>query len=77
LYRVFGTREAAAAEVKEEVRVVTAEAPILDLRDLIRKANEHFSDAQDKLRLGDFAGYGDALRQLQSVLTQLEERTEE
>ncbi|UCB45680.1 MAG: UPF0182 family protein [Spirochaetota bacterium] len=77
LYRVFGTREVVATKVEKEEKVVSPGGPILDLRNLVKKANEYFNDAQTKLRQGDFAGYGDALRQLQDVLTQLEEQTEE
>lgn len=45
-------------------------API-SLRKLVQKANSIFSTAQQRLRQGDFAGYGQAVQQLQQTLQQL------
>ena len=34
--------------------------------DLIKSAQDHYNRAQDKLKAGDWAGYGDEVKQLQS-----------
>jgi uncharacterized membrane protein (UPF0182 family) len=74
LFDVFGGAKTAAA-AKEEGRAPAPETTVLNLRDLVEKANKYFEDAQNKLRQGDFAGYGDSLKQLQTTLTQLEKQT--
>lgn len=53
------------AEGKEGVSAETG------LDQLIDRANELFREAQEKQRNGDWAGYGEALSQLESVLEQM------
>ena len=43
--------------------------------DLIRRANDYFTEAQNRLRQGDFAGYGEYVDELQKILSQLEAET--
>ncbi len=75
LYRAFGLPAAVKPEREEAVaeKVTVAVTPI---QDLIKKAANYFNEAQNKLREGDFAGYGDYIEQLGSVLKQLEEQTQ-
>jgi hypothetical protein len=42
-----------------------------DREALIREANQHFERAQQLLRQGDFAGYGEENRKLGEVLKRL------
>lgn len=77
LYEAFGVREVApAAEVTEREVAAVIPSAALDIRELIQRANSYFNQAQSKLKEGDFAGYGEAIEQLRSVLTELEGRTE-
>ena len=41
--------------------------------DLAREAQDHFDKAQERLRAGDWSGYGSELQQLQSILKQMVE----
>jgi uncharacterized membrane protein (UPF0182 family) len=41
-------------------------------RQLIARANQEFSAAQDALKAGDFAGYGEHIKALQQALTDLQ-----
>jgi len=76
LYRIFGEREKVMEEEKKEVPfregVVTEFLPI---KDLISKAVTYYNEAQNRLRQGDFAGYGESLKRLEEALRQLEEST--
>jgi uncharacterized membrane protein (UPF0182 family) len=40
--------------------------------DLVKKANDLYADAQNKLKAGDFKGYADDIQQLGEVLKQLQ-----
>jgi hypothetical protein len=46
-------------------------APALTPQDLIREANQHYERAQQLLRQGDFAGYGEEMKKLGEVLRRL------
>jgi len=76
LYKVFGTRTPESAEfaAAEEAGAV---APLAAFRvdDLIRKANDYFTEAQKRLKQGDFAGYGEYVDELKKVLSELEAET--
>jgi uncharacterized membrane protein (UPF0182 family) len=76
LYKVFGTRGPVSAELAaaEEAGVVTPVAAF-KVDDLIRKANDYFTEAQNRLKQGDFAGYGEYVDELKKVLSQLEAET--
>ncbi|MHB1000207.1 MAG: UPF0182 family membrane protein [Armatimonadota bacterium] len=53
----------------------TAPAPTGDMRTLINRAASQFNEAQELQRRGDWAGYGEKLRQLQSTLRQLQQQS--
>lgn len=69
LERIFGGKAA-----KEAVAKVAPVPPAEGLKSLADRAWEHFTRAQMLLRQGDFAGYGEALQQLEGVLRSLRER---
>jgi uncharacterized membrane protein (UPF0182 family) len=75
LDKVFGRREEkiAAAEKTVVRDEAAAELSIMDIQGLAEKANNYFNEAQERLRAGDFAGYGEYIERLQSVLNQLTE----
>lgn len=72
LQRIFGgrvTKEAVAPSAVEGA------APAVEgLKSLADRAWEYYTRAQTLLRQGDFAGYGEALKQLEGVLRSLRER---
>jgi len=73
LFKIFGTAEPLIAAGEE---VTEAGAPlILNVRELILRAIGLYDDAREKLRAGDFAGYGELDQQLEAVLIELEEGT--
>ncbi|HUT66341.1 MAG TPA: UPF0182 family protein [Spirochaetota bacterium] len=76
LYKVFGTRTPESAEfaAAEEPGGVTPLA-VFRVDDLIHKANNYFAEAQNRLKQGDFAGYGEYVDELKKVLSQLEAET--
>lgn len=47
----------------------------LPVGELAREANRIFNESQNRLKAGDWAGYGEALKQLKSTLQELSERT--
>ncbi len=75
LMKLFGGRVSATEEVVE----VVEEAPIpamLSVRELVLRAQDFYSDAQQRLRNGDFAGYGRVIKQLENILNELVEQTQ-
>jgi len=75
LAAIFGT-EAPPVEEPVITPPVTEEPQVpvtADIAGLIRQAQEHFDRAQEYLRTGDWAGYGEELDALQEVLQQLAE----
>lgn len=74
LNRIFGSGASAAAPgapsaAAPQPGAPTAAAP--DVQSLIREANQHFERAQQLLRQGDFAGYGEENRKLGETLKRL------
>ncbi|WP_286677481.1 UPF0182 family protein [Candidatus Aquicultor secundus] len=45
------------------------------VKDLVNQASRLFADAQQKQRNGDWAGYGDDMKRLDKVLTELKQKT--
>ena len=65
LNRIFGGRmERSAAEAAEASASTAAPA----LKTLIRQAREHFDRAQSHLKRGDWAGYGQEIREVEKLL---------
>src|SRR5262249_18785284 len=50
-------------------------SPSTAIAALVRSAQSHYDRAQEKLKAGDFAGYGDEIRALQADLQQLAQIT--
>jgi uncharacterized membrane protein (UPF0182 family) len=79
LSRIFGGSTSAAPSPASTARAAAgapqpAAGPATsspDLTQLIREANQHYERAQQLLRQGDFAGYGEEVRQLGDVLKRL------
>lgn len=54
----------------------TVPLPIATLSELAQRANQQYEDAQNRLQQGDWAGYGEAINQLERTLRELSEQTE-
>ncbi len=68
----LGTRKEGTTG-NQEIRPATGQAlGSLDTEELINKAADIFNTAQEKLKAGDFAGYGEKSRELQKVLQALQ-----
>jgi len=50
--------------------------PVATLSELAKRANQQYDDAQNKLRQGDWAGYGEAVKQLEQTLKELSEQAD-
>lgn len=48
--------------------------PLLSMADLAKNANQLFEEAQNKLKSGDWAGYGESLNKLKQTLNELAEK---
>jgi uncharacterized membrane protein (UPF0182 family) len=67
---IFGT----AAPLPEPPSVAEPEAPVAaNIADLIEQAQQHYQQAQEYLKAGDWTGYGNELEALRAVLDQLAE----
>jgi uncharacterized membrane protein (UPF0182 family) len=78
LSKIFGgTVSTAAAAQPAPLPSPTAQAPAkppsatADIQALIREANQHYERAQQLLRQGDWAGYGEEIRKLGEALKRL------
>ncbi len=76
LARLFGTAPAApggppAGPAPPPPGPGAGAAPNATVAELVREARDHYDRAQQALRNGDFAGYGDELRAMESVLDRL------
>ena len=70
LQQIFGDL-APTGETREPDVQITPDTEIpavLELNDLIRQAGDLYNQAQERLQAGDWAGYGEALDQLQETL---------
>jgi len=81
LYNVFGLRELIVQKEEEEViapeEFVATISKLLTVRELVQKASSIFDESQNRLREGDYAGYGEYINELKNILTQLEEQTQD
>jgi len=69
LGQVFGTSSTKVALAEEAAS--TALPPLEDIKRLIEQALENYNAAAEKLRQGDFAGYGELIMQLETDLEEL------
>jgi uncharacterized membrane protein (UPF0182 family) len=65
-----------AAVAEGEFGEEAAVPVLLSIRNLILRAQDVYEDAQEKLRQGDFSGYGESLNNLEDIFEELVERTE-
>ncbi|RYD04448.1 hypothetical protein N752_13825 [Desulforamulus aquiferis] len=66
-----GTQEPTAEQPTDPV-TPTAQS----IKELAEEANRLYNEAQNRLRSGDWAGYGQSLDQLQNVINRLQEQAE-
>jgi uncharacterized membrane protein (UPF0182 family) len=71
LTQVFGAAAAKPAGRVETIVTSKGVVESLSINDLIRKASTYYEQAQQRLRAGDFAGYGENVKKLGVVLEQL------
>jgi uncharacterized membrane protein (UPF0182 family) len=74
LARIFGgavSTAQAAAPTPQPGTSPTKPAPAADIQSLIKEASQHYDHAQQLLRQGDWAGYGEEIKKLGDVLNQL------
>lgn len=77
LQRIFGDRVPADNIVDGDTPPpVEGEVPITELNDLIRRANELYNQAQERLQAGDWAGYGETLDELKETLDDMANQVE-
>jgi uncharacterized membrane protein (UPF0182 family) len=72
LTRIFG--EGVSPEVQEPAGEPGAPEPpqtAASVRELAQRANQLYDEAQERLKAGDWSGYGDSLAQLKQTLTEL------
>ena len=70
LDRIFGSR-IASAQAKAETAAPQAAGAV---RNLAREALDHFSRAQESLRQGNWAAFGDELKRVEGLLKEMENR---
>ena len=70
LQRIFGGR---AAPVTVQAGQVSASPGVAGAeKSLARRAMEHYTRSQEFLRQGNWAGYGDELKKLESLLKEMQ-----
>ena len=74
LTQVFGGTTRAAVSSKTEAGATAAAAGDGSLKVLASRAYDHYARAQELLRQGNFAGYGEEVKRLESVLKELRAR---
>jgi len=78
LAAIFGTEAPPTAPVVKPPAPPKPEEPVAaDIASLIEKAQQHYDKAQQYLKAGDWAGYGNELDALKTILDQLAELTVE
>lgn len=75
LQKIFG--EGAGQKPQVQQTVPGALVPIASISDLAKNASQLYDDAQNKLKSGDWAGYGESLNKLKQTLSELVEKTGE
>jgi len=76
LAKLFGEGQAAPPEEPQQPDADPSDEPVIeDLATLINKANQEYNKAQEALQQGDWAGYGQAINNLEEILQQLQSST--
>ncbi len=76
LAKLFGEGPTAPPEEPQRPDGVPSDEPISgDMASLINKANQEYNKAQEALQQGDWAGYGQAINNLEEILQQLQSST--
>jgi uncharacterized membrane protein (UPF0182 family) len=71
---IFGTEARPTEPVVEPPPMEEPEEPMTaEIASLIKEAQQHYDKAQQYLKTGDWAGYGEELDALKAVLQQLAE----
>lgn len=76
LYNTFGHAEIILPADQRDIVVRIPGEPVIpsSIENLIKEAGQYFDEAQERLRQGDFTGYGDSIQKLGTALGELEER---
>ena len=72
LAKVFGTAGEKSARKAESIVTEKGVTESRSVKGLIEQAGAYYDEAQQKLKSGDFAGYGESVRRLGDVLKKLE-----
>jgi hypothetical protein len=75
LQKIFG--EGAGQKPQVQQPLPGSQVPIASISDLAKNASQLYDDAQNKLKNGDWAGYGESLNKLKQTLSDLVEKTGE
>ena len=73
---IFGTQTPAPAASPQPPSQAATGSPG-NLSELIKEANRLYSEAQDRLKQGDWAGYGENLKKLEQVLQEMGQKVAE
>ncbi|GAW91455.1 UPF0182 family protein [Calderihabitans maritimus] len=76
LRRLFGQEQVVPPERPELSKKPEEEPVALPLQEMVQKALQLFNQAQDRLRAGDWAGYGEFLKELEDTLQQMARQVE-
>jgi hypothetical protein len=73
LERIFGTGTGPKPQVK--LPEISTLDPAASIADLAKRASQLYDDAQEKLKNGDWAGYGESLSKLKQTLAEIVEKS--
>lgn len=74
LTAVFGGKPTPTLESVKTATTLTPTSTNQTMQDLAHQASLHFDKAQEKLKSGDWAGYGSEMQQLRETLKQMEQQ---
>ena len=72
LNAVFGGKSTPSGEQQVSEQPVKAAPVTRNLRELAKEASQHFDKAQERLRAGDWSGYGAEMQKMRDILQQME-----
>jgi uncharacterized membrane protein (UPF0182 family) len=73
LESIFGSGTIPAPQV--QLPAAGTQIPVTSISDLAKSASQLYDDAQNKLKNGDWAGYGESLSKLKQTLAEIVEKT--